>query len=111
MKEPDELTGVPRSELLARAFSVNDVGRAAAFYQEYVATRQGRDPRDNMVHPNAQGAAAPSPGEPLGRKIWSNAEVAHFYREVRPGMLKNDPAQAQRIEEDIFSARREGRFR
>ena len=108
-KEVDPVTGFTRSELISRAYSVNDVGRAASFYGEFVDQTRSPDPRENFIQPKPSGQPPTPP--PQGQKnIWTKAGIKRFY-EVKADMEKRDPARAAALEADLFAAQREGRVR
>lgn len=109
MQEVDPISGAKRSDLLARAFSVNDVGRAASFYNEFVAST-ARDPREHLVQPQPAGSADPAPAAQSDR-TYRQSDIALFYKDVSLGKYASNPQEKERIEADIFAAQRSGRVR
>jgi hypothetical protein len=41
---------------------------------------------------------------------YTEAEIGQFYRDVQSGVFKDNPAEKDRIERDIFAAQRGGRI-
>lgn len=110
LKAPDMYSGVPRVELLQRAYQSSDVGRVAQFYRDYVSETRKPDPRENLVQPRQSGAPAPDGPTPKGR-IWTEADRKKFYHDKAMGRFQNDPETARALENDLFAAMREGRIR
>lgn len=110
MQGPDPLTGETRIELLRRSTVIDDVGRAASFYNEYAAQQRGQpDLREQMVEPKPAAPRPPPRTRPPGQ-IWTGERIKQFYEEVRRGRITN-PQKIRATEEDILAARLDGRYR
>jgi hypothetical protein len=106
----DPYTGRPRQELFDDAYEKLDAWRIANFFNSYQESRQvnPEPPKPslaNQVVPAGNKASTPPPG----KKVWTTAEVARFYDELRRGVHNEE--SAARIEQDIFAAQSEGRLR
>lgn len=100
-----------RQNLLDDALVARDAPYVAAMISKWKAQRQAR------AKPSLETLAAPStqktpPPEAPAKKTWTKAEVDAFYREAsKPRNSKYSEEEAARIEQDIESAVREGRYR
>lgn len=106
----DPYTGRQRQELFDDAYEKLDAWRIANFFNSYQESRQANPepPKPslaNQVVPAGNKASSPPPG----KKVWTTAEVARFYDELRRGVHTDE--SAARIEQDIFAAQTEGRLR
>lgn len=106
----DPYTGRPRQELFDDAYEKLDAWRIANFFNSFAESRYSEpEPAKpslaDQVVPTANKAVKPPPS----KKMWTTAEVARFYDEVRRGVHSEDAAA--RIEQDIFAAQSEGRLR
>lgn len=129
---PDELSGVPRGDLLATAFKQGQTARVAAAFRGFLAYQASFGPAGGNGQVSGNGAvtlasnpastpgldlaslAAPgraksgqAPATPEKPEI-TRAEIAEFYRDVSLGRFKGDQALAER---QIQDAMREGRIR
>lgn len=106
----DELTGYRRQDLLAEAERARDAERVAKFFTAFKRTSK-KQVDDSALALETQ--LAPSntrtPNTPTGKKVWSRAEIAEFYKRVRSGRISDKDAVA--IESDIHAASVEGRVR
>jgi len=110
----DVASGMQRRQLFDTAVSRADVQRTAYFFNTFAKQHQSwEEPQQKSQVPPADHYMAPQQSKaqqsPQGKKIWSSSEVAKFYDDVRRGRL--DDNAASRIEQDIISAQREGRYR
>jgi hypothetical protein len=106
----DPYSGQPRQTLFDRAYDERDAYRIAHFFNDYHGQQeqQPQEPKPSLepqVTPKVTGKSAPQ----KGKKVYSTAEVARFYDDMRRGKYSSD--EAARIEQDIFAAQAEGRFR
>lgn len=106
----DPYTGRPRQELFDDAYEKLDAWRIANFFNSYNESRrvEPSSPKPSLadqVVPSANKATKPPPS----KKVWTTADVARFYDELRRGVHTQD--EAARIEQDIFAAQKEGRLR
>lgn len=128
LKQEDGLSGQPRGVLLQAAFRNNDANRLARFFQQYKAEHATGDdehaqsaepaeaPRKAAVDPRAlvspgRGRAAPRSGAQQEKIVWTPAGIAAFYRDVQDGRYKNNLAERDRLEADIYAAQHENRVR
>lgn len=122
----DLLSGSSKQALLTNAFETNDASRVLLFFKQYLeqTTVSSADatPATNAQPATAAEVIAPvqldtlvAPGKPRGsevttgaqdgeKSIWTEAEIAAFYNDVRMGKFKNNPEEQQRIEADLFAA-------
>lgn len=109
--ELDPYTGMQRQQLFDDAYGKLDAWRVANFFNAYfdgVPKQEPPPPKPSLepqVTPKVSGRTAP----PQGKKIYTTAEVARFYDDLRRGKYTQD--EAARIEQDIFAAQSEGRMR
>lgn len=123
----DPFTGQQRIGLLRDAFGRGEVTRTAAFFKAYVQEHTATQPapvqqptpettgRPNLADFASPGrGTAPAPGgAPTDKRLWTQTEIAAFYREkTKPhGAYKDRAADAARVEADIIAAASEGRIR
>lgn len=114
LDERDELSGRTRRTYFQEADKAMNAARVAKFFTAFKGNSAPAQPPaepqapsaiDVMVQPSAVRASPP----PQGRRIWTQADVAKFYGDVRRGAYK--PADVARIESDLFAAQRENRMR
>jgi len=136
LDEVDPYSGQPRGQLLRLAFENNDIKRVVAFFTGYVnenATLSQRvaEPGRNRPAPanNGNGAGAPRPGletlaapgrgrnttvdarqEQQEGRLWTQAEVAAFYDDVRRGAFRGREEAQRATEAQIFAAANSGRI-
>ena len=109
--ELDPYTGAQRQQLFDDAYEKLDAWRVANFFNAFSDGMPKQEPPppkpslEPQVTPKVTGRTAP----PQGKKTYTNAEVARFYDDMRRGKYSQD--EAARIEQDIFAAQAEGRFR
>lgn len=126
LQEPDLYSGERRHVLLNQAFENNDLARVAAFFEGY---RTETAVLDTAGQPEAQPARSPqvrmdtlvapgtprggsTPGQERGKRRWTQAQIAEFYRNKTNGVYRSEAAgkRAAALEADIFAAQREGRI-
>lgn len=109
--ELDPYTGAQRQQLFDDAYEKLDAWRVANFFNAYSDGMPKQEPPppkpslETQVTPKVTGRTAP----PQGKKIYTHADVARFYDDLRRGKYSQD--EAAKIEQDIFAAQAEGRFR
>jgi hypothetical protein len=129
---PDLYSGVVRGKLLMDAFQAANAPRVVAFFRgflaEEVATGQQPDPSGQQQQEPAParqpaipletlaapGRAKPATGNtpaPADKPIYTRAQVAGFYDDVRKGVYAGRDEDKKRDEALIFAAQREGRIR
>lgn len=125
----DPFAGRKRLDLLREAFGQGDAVRVGRFYKTYIAEHTATQtpaptPAQTVLVEQADRPTLESlaePGRPTGsgpnnsgapeKRIWTNRDIAAFYRDVQKGRFTNREAEKLRIEKDIFDAPLEGRLR
>ena len=125
----DVYSGAIRQAMLKQAFQGADAPRVIAFFKgfldEEVATGQVPAPTPEphaapriaavpLATLVAPGAARPATGDtqvPVDKPIYTHAQIATFYNDVRRGAYAGRQEVKDRLEHDIFAAQREGRVR
>lgn len=100
-----------RQQLLDDALVAQDAPYVASMISKWKAQRQARakPSLESLAAPTTQ-RAAPAPDAP--KKVWAKSEIDAFYREAaKPRGGKYSEEEIARIEQDIESAVREGRYR
>jgi hypothetical protein len=130
LAQVDPFSGQSRKQMLTDAYGSGDAVRTVAFFQayqnEHTVARQSagilpvqteaqasadRLPLANLTVPGRGTTATPqAPGAP-DRRIWTANEITQFYRQKREGRWQGREAEAERIDNDIIAAGREGRVR
>lgn len=125
---PDLYSGEIRGKLLNTAFRGANAPRVIAFFKGFiadeVATGAMPAPQAEPVTPRvaavpleslaAPGRAKPATGDtqvPADKPIFTRAQIAGFYANVRKGVYSGRDADKAADEALIFSAQREGRVR
>lgn len=128
----DPFSGLPRQAMLTDAFSRHDADRVVRFFKGFVtevtgtpdtpqAVRQAAPPLANgqaseqsptLMDYAAPGRArsAPQSELPPEKPVYSQAQIAKFYADMRTGKWRGREADAAAIERDIFQAQHEGRI-
>lgn len=124
LDQKDAFSGLPRQELLDRAFEDADAARVVTFFKSYLEENaalqppQGAEtpqPRntstklDDMVAPGKP-KAAPGSAQKGEKRTWTQRQIADFYRKVNAGKYRTRPEEQMKIERDIVAAGREGRI-
>ena len=99
-----------RQSLLDDALLAHDAAYVASMISDWKAQRQARTPNlASLAAPSTAKAAAPAAPT---KKVWTKADVDAFYREAaKPRNSKYTQEEIVRIEQDIESAVREGRYK
>lgn len=108
----DTYTDRPRQELFDDAYHQLSARRVANFFNGFSGNEQ-KETEPTHVPPSMENQVVPTSNRtnspPQAKKVWSTTEVAKFYDDVRRGLYKD--ADMNRIEQDIFAAQTDGRFR
>jgi hypothetical protein len=109
--EMDLLSGVPRVDLMRRAFASGDSERTARFFKAYLLSKIPTVQRTQHRLPYEGQSTAHIRAADLqpGRRIWSRAEIARFYSDAARGAYNERPVERQQIEAEILRAAKEGR--
>ncbi len=134
LDEMDPYAGAKRGAMLAQAYGSGDVTRVANFFtgfqkehaavaptgQQASAAPQGTPPAGtpsvslaSLAAPGTGigGPSAGTPNESGQQRVYTQAEIAAFYRDVQKGAYRQRVADKDAIEKDIFSAQKQGRVR
>lgn len=130
VQSADPFSGQIRQPLLQGAFDSGQVDRVKAFFNAYLSehTAQqvpvqdpahtppqdqgaGRPRLEDFAAPGRGSATPPAIGAPQEKRIWSQTEIAAFYRNVNRGMYAGRDAEKLRTEQDIIAAATEGRIK
>lgn len=136
LDQTDPFTGQKRQNLLNDAYAGGDAARTIAFFRAYRAEQTAVSPSNGAgiqsnhtgngsappvpaerlplaelaVPGRGQQSAQPAPGAPE-KRMWTNGEIAAFYRQRTAGRWHGREAQADQLEQEIFAAAAEGRVR
>lgn len=133
LRLPDLYSGTVRGQMLKQAFQAADAPRVVAFFKGFITDevaagqiqpapqvqpaptppRIAAVPLETLVAP---GRARPAPGDQSGQSpdakpVYTHAQIATFYSNVRKGVFEGNDKEKDRIEKSIFLAQREGRVR
>lgn len=111
LQEVDPLYGLPRQAALDDAQAKNDAPRAAKVFKAFVETLPPPVAPPPVESPTPRSAAPAQPSMQPDKPIYSALEVTNFYRDVRRGVYRGNPAEAQRLETLYNAAMAEGRIR
>lgn len=115
LADPDVFSGKMKRELLTDAFKAGDAARVVQFFKAFQEDSAGR-PTPTARTPSVDAGTLVAPqtslsGGPVdapgGARIWTQAEIAEFYAEVRRGRIPPDRKNA--TEREIIRAAAEGR--
>ena len=130
---PDIYSGQLRRVMLNNAFQAAQAPRVVAFFKGFLSEEAatGHVDAPNAGQPRvptpaprqaaielttlaAPGRPSPAGGQPpsaADKPIYTRAQIADFYRQVREHRYAGREQEKSRIEADIFAAQREGRVR
>lgn len=126
LDHPDAFSGRNRNELLLEAYERNDTPRVIAFFQSFKRDKAvvSKDtPPSRVAEPTVRLESLVAPGKApsttmqpssdteSNNRIWSQAEIQTFYRDVQRGKYRGKDAEKARIETAIVKAGREGRIK
>ena len=120
----DAFAGEQRKTLLTQASGESDTARVMAFFKGYLdenavtvtapQTTAPIEPKVDMMSMAAPGTV--STGAQIqsahsDKRVYTQADIAAFYRSVQKGEFKGRDAEKAAIEQDIYTAGPEGRIR
>jgi hypothetical protein len=123
----DPYSGYKRVQLIQSAAQANDAQRVLVFFRgfknEQAATSQAQVPPnappappvppkpslDTFAAPPTTGGAPPVTPPQSQAQFFKQSDVSAFYAAVRAGRFRGNPAEQQRIEQEIVKAAAEGR--
>ena len=108
--EVDDLTGYQRQQILAQAEEKRDADRVARFFNAFKKVQQDKSAASSTsLESQVNPVVSRVPEAPVGKKIWTRAEIADFYARDRRGEYTEEKAAA--IDSEIQLAIRENRVR
>lgn len=118
----DPMSGLTRQSYLDNAFKNLDAQRTARLFNAWKAegkappapVEPSRAPQldQELQRQITPGKSKMAPAQDVSsNQIWSTAEIAKFYNDVRAGVYKNAPDDARRIETEIDLAVSTGKVR
>jgi hypothetical protein len=129
LNQTDPFSGQQRLVMMRTAYANGDSNRVVnffdAFAKEMAAT--GQQPNQDMNNPGApapavahvslETLAAPgrgasgNPPPPGAKRIWTPQDVTAFYSQRQRGYYRGREQEAAAIEQDLFAAQADGRYR
>ena len=131
LSQVDVYAGVPRNQMLSRAFETNDTERVIQFFKGFLSENAALQPAANAeapdVTPDIEPAGQPrvtleslaSPGLGHGGgadnisetgRMWKESEIGAFYEDARKGKFKGRQDDYKATENEIQAALTEGRI-
>lgn len=131
LNQADPFAGVQRSQLLNEAYGRGDAVRTARFFKAFLTEHTAVTPApaasdaqtpapepaadrptlESMAAPGRAPVGPPAGGAPAEKRVWTNREIASFYKDCTDGKFAGRDAERLRFEQDIISAASEGRVR
>lgn len=111
LSDVDPVYGQARQSALTAAQQALDAKRAAAIFNAFKPSAPAAPAApsvDSQVSPRARSAAAPAPQE---KPMFTQMQIAKFYRDVQAGAYRGQEAEMQKLEAVINLAIAEGRVR
>ena len=128
LDQVDPLSGAKRLPMLQAAYTHGEAARVLTFFRAYLAEHtavtqpQGHTmaipaepppaaqvPLEELAAPGRSRPGAPAPQNES--RIFTQSQIAAFYRDVQKGAYRGREAEQQRLEAEIIRAGREGRVR
>ena len=109
-------SGFTYAQMLQNAAVARDVKRVSHIFDLFwgaapAQTQEQPTPdlkaEEATVTPRRGNASLPKAAEVV---VWTDAKIGKFYADVQRGVYRGKDAERDRIEADIFAARREGRY-
>lgn len=125
LENVDPYSGQKKLDMLRQAFEGNNTQRVMAFFRGFLnenaafataqSPKQSAEPQVNLETLVAPGRASDGdqPRAQEGNvsgKVWTSADVKKFYSDVQRGVYRNNPAERDKLERDIFLAQKQGRL-
>ena len=122
----DLFSGMRRHDLLLQAYEQNDAPRVVAFFKEFIkeqttlaqpapqAATELRQPKvdmESLVAPGKPSGVESQSGAQTDERVWTQSDIAAFYRDARRGVYKGRESEKKAIEREIMKAVSEGRVR
>jgi hypothetical protein len=111
----DPLAGVPRMQLLQRAYNVGNPGPVSAIFKAFIASQIPSRERTATRLPHEGTGPKPAVRASAGvnearRRVWTAKEIHNFYDDCRRGRYDKREAERLQIENEIFAAAKVGRM-
>lgn len=122
LENVDPYSGQKKLDLLRQAFENNNTSRVLAFFKGFLnenaaytpnqqpgSSAQAQVSLETLVAPGRAadgGEGRAQDGIPQGR-VWTQADISGFYRDVNRGVYRNDPDKRASLEADLFAAQSE----
>jgi hypothetical protein len=129
LNQNDPYAGRTRNELLQAAFESNDAERVVAFFKGYLnelnatvtpstqavpvnTPAPAKVAVDTLVAPGSPGTVAGtgSAAQEANTRIWTQAQISKFYRDVQKGAYRGKDSEKEQIEREIVQAINEHRI-
>lgn len=109
LEQIDPIYGRPRQLALDEAQRTANAQRAAAIFKAFIATLPPPPAAPPAESPTPRGAGAPPPPTPQGKPVYTQATLAKFYDDLRRGVYRSRPQDAERLNAEFNTAIAEGR--
>jgi hypothetical protein len=123
LENVDPYSGQKKLDMLRTAFEGNNTSRVLAFFKGFLNENAAFTPNpapNNLAQPQVSLDTLVAPGRPSDGNdtraqdgnatgsAWTQQEITAFYRDVNRGVYRNNPAEKDRLEADIFLAQSTG---
>ena len=105
LRQPDQLSGVQRQQLLNDAVSSGSVARVRTFFEGF-RRESGNQPSGSTATTSGRTRPASSGNKP----VFTRPQIAELYRAQQQGAYVGREAEWARLEVSIIEAGREGRI-
>ena len=127
LEHRDAFSGQRRLDMLHQAFEANDAQRVVAFFEgfikEHTALKTPQEAPSSGVQPKVDMDSLVAPGKPKSgegqtsgstqpdERVWTQADISAFYRDVRRGVYRGRESEKRAVEHQIIKAVNENRVR
>lgn len=110
LADPDPFFGRPRQLALDEAQAEGNAQRAAAIFKAYLDTLPKPPALPPQESPTPRGAGSAPPQPQPQKPVFTQAQVAKFYDDVRRGMYRGKPQEQAAMQAQYDAAMAEGRI-
>jgi len=128
LDQEDVYAGLPRGQMLTRAFGANDTARVVQFFKGFLSENAALQPAAETDTPQVEVpkptpmvdlASLASPGSGSGGgadninetgRLWRESEIGSFYEDARKGSFKGRKEEYDATEREIQNAMNQGRI-